>query len=139
MKKDYYAVLGVNKDATQDEIKKAYRKLAQQYHPDRNKSADAESMMKKINEAYEILGDVEKRKQYDYYSDMGYEVPNQSANPYGQQMDPFEAMMREFMRQQQQQQGQYTQRPQVSVFSGILKLFWNIMIIRIVLQFLFGF
>ena len=63
---DYYQTLGVGRDASQDEIKKAYRKLAQKYHPDRNKDdPDAQSTFAKINEAYEVLSDPEKRKQYD--------------------------------------------------------------------------
>ena len=65
---DYYKTLGVAKNATQAEIKKAYRKLARQYHPDRNegnKDAGAEERFKQISEAYDVVGDPEKRKQYD--------------------------------------------------------------------------
>jgi curved DNA-binding protein len=62
---DYYAVLGVPRDASADAIKKAYRKLARQYHPDVNKTAGAEARFKEINEAYEVLSDPEKRKRYD--------------------------------------------------------------------------
>jgi molecular chaperone DnaJ len=62
---DYYKTLGVDKKATQEEIKKAYRKLARQYHPDTNKEAGAEERFKKISEAYDVLGDPEKRKKYD--------------------------------------------------------------------------
>ena len=64
---DYYETLGVSKNATQDEIKKAYRKLAFEYHPDRNKSSDAEEKFKKISEAYAVLSDQEKRKNYDNF------------------------------------------------------------------------
>ena len=63
MKKNYYDVLGVNKNASQDEIKKAYRNLSKKYHPDRNGGDD--SKFKEINEAYDTLGDESKRKQYD--------------------------------------------------------------------------
>ena len=63
--KDYYEILGVSRTASADEIKKAYRKLARQYHPDVNKSAGAEARFKEINEANEVLGDAEKRKRYD--------------------------------------------------------------------------
>ena len=64
-KRDYYTVLGVNRDASDDDIKKAYRKLARQYHPDVNKKPDAEKKFKEINEANEVLSDPEKRKRYD--------------------------------------------------------------------------
>ena len=63
--KDYYATLGVAKDATQDEIKRAYRKLARKYHPDVSKEADAEARFKELNEANEVLKDPEKRAAYD--------------------------------------------------------------------------
>lgn len=63
--KDYYKILGVNRDTSDAEIKKAYRKKARQYHPDVSKEANAEERFKEINEAYEVLGDKEKRSQYD--------------------------------------------------------------------------
>ena len=64
--KDFYAVLGVPSTATQDEIKKAYRKLAKKFHPDANASdPKAADRFKEISEANNVLGDVEKRKQYD--------------------------------------------------------------------------
>jgi curved DNA-binding protein len=63
--KDYYKILGVPRSATAEEIKRAYRKLAREYHPDRNRQAGAENRFKEINEAHEVLGDPEKRRTYD--------------------------------------------------------------------------
>jgi curved DNA-binding protein len=63
--KDYYAVLGVPRDATADQVKKAFRKLARKYHPDVSKETDAEARMKEVNEAYAVLSDPEKRAAYD--------------------------------------------------------------------------
>ena len=63
---DYYKTLGVGKDASDEEIKKSYRKLARQYHPDRNPGdKQAEERFKEISQAYDVLSDAEKRKQYD--------------------------------------------------------------------------
>jgi curved DNA-binding protein len=85
--KDYYGILGVNKNASQDEIKKAFRKLAVKYHPDKTKGdKNSETKFKEVSEAYEVLGDPEKRKKYDrvgenwkYYQEGG------SRQPFGAQ------------------------------------------------------
>lgn len=65
--KTYYEILELADDATGDEIKANYRKLAKQYHPDHNQSKDAETQFKAINQAYEVLSDPTKRTNYDYY------------------------------------------------------------------------
>jgi len=72
-KRDYYEVLGVSRNASKEEIKDAYRKLAMQYHPDRNKSPDAEEKFKEISEAYAVLSDDEKRQQYDLLGHAGFD------------------------------------------------------------------
>ncbi|WP_419873896.1 molecular chaperone DnaJ [Candidatus Pristimantibacillus sp. PTI5] len=73
-KRDYYEVLGVGKDASADEIKKSYRKLAREFHPDVNKAADAETKFKEVKEAYDVLSDDGKRSTYDRF---GHVDPNQ--------------------------------------------------------------
>lgn len=79
-KRDYYEVLGVNKSASKDDIKKAYRKLSKKYHPDINKEADAAEKFKEVKEAYEVLSDDQKRAQYDRF---GHQDPNQGFGGFG--------------------------------------------------------
>lgn len=71
--KDYYDTLGVSKNSSADEIKRAYRKLALEYHPDRNKSKDAEIKFKEVTKAYEVLGDPQKRQTYDQFGAAAFE------------------------------------------------------------------
>src|SRR5687767_2105883 len=96
-KRDYYEVLGVNKGASNDEIKKAYRQLARKYHPDVSQETEAETKFKEINEAYEILSDDQKRGMYDRFGHAG--VGNSvggfggfggSSSGFGGFRDPFE-------------------------------------------------
>lgn len=92
MNTDYYKVLGVSKTATAEELKKAYRKLAVQYHPDKNKSKEAEEKFKEINQAYEVLGNPQKRQQYDQFGAAAFENGGRGGGPfggYGGQQGPF--------------------------------------------------
>ena len=94
--KDYYKILGVARNASQEEIKKAYRRLAMQYHPDRNpgKEKEANDKFKEINEAYEVLGDPGKRRQYDVYGTVG--TGDIFGSPFTR--TGFEEVMRDFSR-----------------------------------------
>jgi molecular chaperone DnaJ len=95
LEKDYYAALGVPKDASQADIKKAYRKLARTYHPDANKGdAASEEKFKEISEAYDVLSDEKKRKEYDeartLFGSGGFRVPGGAGGGMGGQGVPFD-------------------------------------------------
>lgn len=84
MARDYYAILGVARDASEADIKKAYRKLAVKYHPDKNpNNKEAENKFKEINEAYEVLSDTDKRKKYDQFGENWNKVNEQGPPPGG--------------------------------------------------------
>jgi molecular chaperone DnaJ len=94
-KRDYYEVLEVSRNASQDEIKKAFRRLARQYHPDVNKGAGADSMFKEINEANEVLSDPEKRTMYDRFGHNGLSG-SPGFDPFGSGADPFGSIFEAF-------------------------------------------
>ena len=82
-KRDYYEVLGVSRGASEDEIKKAYKKMARKYHPDLNPGdKTAEEKFKEVNEAYEVLSDADKKARYDQYGHAGVD-PNFGAGGFG--------------------------------------------------------
>ena len=82
-KRDYYEVLGVSKEASADEIKRAFKHLAIKYHPDRNKAPDAAAKFSEINEAYQVLSDPEKRQAYDQFGFNGVNGGQAGGNPFG--------------------------------------------------------
>lgn len=91
-KRDYYEILGLERSATADDIKKAYRKLALKYHPDRNKEDNAEAKFKEINEAYEVLKDAKKRQSYDQFGHAAFDAAaGMGSNPFagGFRQGPF--------------------------------------------------
>ncbi len=84
VKRDYYEVLGVDRSADSSDIRRAYRRLARQYHPDVNKAPDAEDKFKEVNEAYEVLNDTDRRSAYDRFGHAAFEGGGRSAgDPFG--------------------------------------------------------
>lgn len=147
---DYYQTLGVAKTATTDEIKKAYRKLAMKYHPDVSKEADAETKIKAINQAYEVLGDPEKRKSYDQFGQAGAEQmryqQQYQQRGYGnyQQFTNMDDIFEAFFRanaQQQQQRRQYqyqNQNQQRRRSGGILGFIIQLLVISFLFRMWFS-
>lgn len=107
--KDYYKVMGLDRTADQDEIKRAYRKLARKYHPDVSQEADAENKFKELGEAYEVLHDPDKRAKYDQYGQHWQEAQNQQQHHQQQQsynsrdQADFEEFINQAFRQRYQQ------------------------------------
>lgn len=96
MPRDYYEILGVERKAGDNDIKKAFRNLARQYHPDVNKSPDAETKFKEINEAYQILSDPQKRRAYDQFGHAGVNMGGGAGAAYGDPFTIFEDLMQGF-------------------------------------------
>jgi molecular chaperone DnaJ len=96
MARDYYDVLGVARNASKDDVKKAFRKLARQYHPDVNKEPDAEARFKEINEAYEVLSDDDKRARYDRFGHAGVGGPGGFGGAGAAGFGGFEEIFEEF-------------------------------------------
>lgn len=92
MKRDFYETLGIKKGASKDEIKSAYRQQAMQWHPDKNKSPDAEEKFKEINEAYEVLSNDQKKSAYDQFGHTAFDpnAGNFGGHTYSQQNGPFD-------------------------------------------------
>jgi len=95
-KRDYYEILGVDKKSSADEIKAAYRKLAMQYHPDRNKATDAEEKFKEISEAYAVLSDLNKRQQYDQFGHSGIDMRYSQEDIFRGAAPDIEDILRDF-------------------------------------------
>jgi len=110
--KDYYDILSVSKDASSDDIKKSFRKLAQKYHPDKNPdNAEASDKFKEINEAYQVLSDKQKRQEYDFHK-LGH--PGDPFNPFSGFEDLFGSIFGGFGKTHQRPKQRTNQNPVVS-------------------------
>lgn len=133
---DIYQVLGVTESASQEEIKKAYRKMAKAYHPDVNKDPSAQEKMKEVNVAYDILSDPQKKQQYDFarrnphMNQQQYQGQRQGQAYYGFDERMFEEFFKNLYQQQSQQ---YQQRPPIrrfSVFGFFLRIMFTMYLIE---------
>jgi len=86
-RRDYYEILGVSRDATDQQLKAAYRKIALEFHPDRNPDPEAEETFKQASEAYQVLGDADKRAAYDRFGHAGVGAASPGGNPFAQGVD----------------------------------------------------
>lgn len=143
MNKDYYQILNVDKSASQDEIKKSYRKLAKQYHPDANPGQNTDAKMKEINLAYDTLSDPNKRQQYDQFGSNPQSQYTYQSNQSGY-YDPMAEFFEEILRQQQRQSQNYSQntnrqQPYRTVRFSFGKFIMYMFLFNFVMRLLFGF
>src|SRR5487761_2589162 len=89
--RDYYTILGVPRTASDADVKRAFRKLAQQWHPDVNRDSGADERFKQINEAYQVLSDPQRRQAYDMFGRAGVGAQDPGASPFGGFGDIFDA------------------------------------------------
>lgn len=129
---DHYKILGVDSDATLEEIKRAYRRKAKMYHPDINKANDSQEKMKAINVAYDVLSDPVARERYDYLRsnpNANHQYYNQTQYYYDVNSDMMQEIFKQF--NQQQYKRQASQRNRTSLFITLFKWFIYYQLIQI--------
>ncbi len=127
MPKEYYEILGVSEDASQEEIKKAYRKKAKKYHPDANSDSADEEKFKKINKAYDVLSDEEKRRKYDRFGEAGVNANAGHGGGFGSFQEIFEQIFGGGMGGRRSERGQHMKIPVTvtleEAYQGVEKTF----------------